>query len=121
MTNSITMTVNVSNDLLSNILTTAVEGGTTYWAYILKVERDADHNVQWADFIDAETDEFQGRVTLSSVANGIERLLRPDFKVSGNIVKAVERAVCEDDAGEIDAEAADCIIQAALFDEIVYG
>jgi hypothetical protein len=47
--------------------------------------------------------------------------LSGSVKIDNQIHGYVALAVAENDAGFIDSVAADCIVQAGLFDELVYG
>lgn len=114
-------TIKVADKTLMYILTTAVEGGCNYWADLENVERDEELNVLSVEFRDNENGEYCGKVGLSAVAVGMERILNPFFKISENIRKDVLMLVIDPDSSNWDAETADCIIQAALFDELVYG
>jgi hypothetical protein len=57
---------------------------------------------------------------LVGIADAIERIAGGEVEVAPAIREIIITAVREDDASDIDAEAADCIIQVGLFDEIVY-
>ena len=134
-----TGSVELNDQFLADVLTTAVEGGITYWARADRViragsdfRRDLDDLsvVEVVAVEDAETGELFGDVTLPVVARGFQALLSGDVQVGGEILGYLHAAVKEIRrggegaqfaAGEIDASAADCIIQAGLLGEIIYG
>lgn len=113
--------------LLTNVLITAVEGGVGYWASC------SDYNYSNPDpdnrgAVLYELEEGDGaealHVTLHTIEVGMERIVRKDCPVCSNIWKIVA-CVWEDpsgdEVGDVDAEVADCIVQAGLFGEVVYG
>ena len=61
------------------------------------------------------------KVDLDVVERGIEKLLEKGFAVNSSIRGDVALASIEDDGGYLDVLCADCIIQAGLFGEVIYG
>lgn len=151
MKNNPTITIDqvayeLSNEFLSQVLETAVEGGCSYWAdvtiedaeegsdpdgarafgmsdYSDDDERDDDEDqpvYRAASFLASKDPTKGGTLDLQGVADAIERLASGDVEVPPAIREIVVEAVQNEDAADIDAEAADCIIQIGLFDEIVY-
>lgn len=55
------------------------------------------------------------------IVMGIARLLTGHVNVAGHIRQYIVNAVLDRDAVHIDVEATDAIVQAALFNELVYG
>jgi hypothetical protein len=107
---------------LSCITTTAVEGGIGYWAAVQKYRwKDREDDV-YAAII---TDEGQTYLIDNDViATGIKHILLGDegyCKVNQRILQTVKEANRENDASNIDAEIADCIVQAGTMNEIVYA
>tara|TARA_Y100000310_G_scaffold128314_1_gene127491 strand:+ start:657 stop:1040 length:384 start_codon:yes stop_codon:yes gene_type:complete len=116
---------------LATILTVAVEGGIAYWA--------EGKNYNWGSengpfelgmfhYASVQVRDHWGdmgrnwrRVTVSTIARGIRLLKTGEVKVSSDITGYIGSAEAEKDASYIDSDAADCIVQAALFGEIVYG
>jgi hypothetical protein len=116
----------VENQLLSDILCTAIEDGSNYWAAYANIKREKDEYLS-ADFHDTEDGEFKGTINLSSVATGMERIINigeEEAKTkfySKRLRQQVLELIFEPDNASWDAGTADSIIQAALFDEVVYG
>ena len=116
-------------DFLSNVLVTAVEGGINYWADV--------KNYQWNETTDrrrlttasAEVKELTPNdllpdwtpLTLDTIRQGIKNVKANSFIVSPTVLGWILTGDRNNDAGEIDAVAADCIVQAALFGKLVYG
>ncbi|MGO4302193.1 hypothetical protein [Cupriavidus sp. RAF12] len=121
---TITISHAVSAQFLKEVLTTAVEGGISYWAQATgPAERDSDHNVIQIELEPSEgPDEFEKKlVTAHTVAAGIEKVMSAGFSVNPQIPSDILQALGANDTGYIDAMDADVIIQAGLFGEIVYG
>lgn len=123
----INMQAAIDDKILEAILSAAIEGGSNYWAYFQHVKRDAEGNYISADFYDEEDNVFKGKVTLSAVATGLQRIINwtPEqhkAKYCGEDTRREAIAIVfMPDNADWDAGTADAIIQAALFDEIVYG
>lgn len=131
---------------LADVIIGAVEGGTGYWAAVLKYKWEGlppakVHAVLVLDDdeTDAKIDALQAKlgrtlraadaiaagfghmVNVGTIARGIAAVKKPDFSVNRDILAAILIGDRCNDGGEIDSDAADVIVQAALFGEIVYG
>lgn len=124
-------------EFLASVMTTAIEGGISYWAEVgnyrwgfsdlgksdgskLVEDEQAFAN---ATVWDGEDDEAKPvEVDIETIAKGIR--LVSDGKVSisndrrANVMLANRT---NGDDGDIDADIADCILQAGMFGEVVYG
>lgn len=121
---SITVHLPLTDSFCADVLCAALEGGIGYWACAEAINRteDAERDYVSATLVDAEDDDnWRYVVDYAAIRRGIRRLLSPGFNVSNAIMLATMQAVREDDAGYIDADCADCIVQAACFHELVYG
>jgi hypothetical protein len=112
-------------EFLADIIITATEGGTNYWARSRAYHYDGDPKFTHVEFCDMElegtAEEKWNLVNVDVVARGLQKVLDPEFKLSSLIRDHIRLANNENDAGEIDAGAADIIVQAGMFGEIVYG
>lgn len=119
----ITTAIDVSEEVCRDFLTTCVEGGSAYWLACETVERDEDSNVTkivgCEDVEDAATK--WGDATAETMRQGIERIINGSVAVRADIRGTVLAAVLDDDNCDWDAETADCVLQAGLLGEIVYG
>ena len=119
----------VSDEILASTIIVAVEGATGYWAQVSDYRGD-----QWETNpaqvratlheIDESTGESEkvGKVLdIDAVAVGIQRILNGEVPIATYIENYILEALRDNDAGHIDAEAADCIAQAALLGELRYG
>lgn len=135
----------LSDSFLAQILETAVDGACSYWADVsaenVSVSDDPDgaRDYDLSDYIEGDDsggdapfytaasflvskDSAQGgTLDLVGIADAIERIAGGEVEVAVAIREIIVAAVRDGDASDIDAEAADCIVQVGLFDEIVYG
>lgn len=146
MTTRTTITIDgetyaLDDDFLSHVLETAVEGACSYWADVSADSAGDDaRDFDVGDYVDdgesgGEGDRFYtsasflvsgdpsqgGTLDLQGMADAIERIAHGEVEVPPAIRAIILAAVQEEDPADIDAEAADCIVQIGLFDEIVYG
>lgn len=107
-------------DLLRDIAITAAEGGINYWAFVVRwkweglpfpemIIRDKDDNKKYT-------------ITPELICLGLQRVFEPGHvDRSSNTYTSAFSAVTQDDAGAIDSDAADNIIQLGIFGKIVYA
>ena len=124
-------------EFLGDIVTTAVEGGTGYWAQVSQYQYvlDGEVKVYTGDRVGDDTravlhemndaeDGYKAEglvLDLDAVAKGIGLIKRGEVGVGSAIKQTILLADAENDAGYIDADGADVIVQAGLLGEIVYG
>lgn len=117
---------------LFDIFVTALEGSIGYWAESLnyhwrKDDGSDDLEGFYSDVIDAEEGEsedacFQkSRIDISVIRKGLTNIGKEDFKINSELKRTILHASIDNDGGQIDAEGADCIVQAGLFGELVFG
>lgn len=130
----VAVSIPLTDTTCGDIMCTALEGGIGYWCRADKIERvdDKADPVGWryASFeaIDAEEGDKLGRVDYEVIRTGLERCLSPHFRMSESVREQIFRELLEGAADPVrdgvfggDAEACDAIVQAGLFNEIVYG
>lgn len=135
------LTVPVDEQLLHDVMVTAIESGhfgIGYWAEVKNIKRHPEDGTSKAldilEFMcreqDASTpDRMEGtgkpgrwiKVDAAKVLAGYKVCLKKDFKLRQDIKDAITRSVMDGDGGDIDSDAADVLIQAALFGTLVYG
>lgn len=130
-------------EFLSDVLCAALEGGIGYWSAADDITRTPDDGmIGWHysavtlfeigdgdDACSVNDGRCRGhRVTLDTVAsavNKISKTKRADCPGAGGFhygyVNTVRDASMENDGGEIDADAADIIVQVAALGSVVYG
>lgn len=121
--------VNLTEQDIQDIVIIALEGGIGYWACLDDTDASGDKTTsEWAadvlltggslTFTDAEgdpddPDTESWTLTLDKLLNGIKLYFE-----DGCHVKVEDNSI---DTSDIDANDADCIVQFALFGEVVYG
>lgn len=125
MTHSITIKVDLSDDVLADVWLNAHIG---YWSTTdyeaMEDSNEVSRLAVGEKIIEVgDGDEsIPHTVTYETIALGIERILRGDegCRIRSDLRMQVLSAIHPDDA-DIDADAADCIVQAGLFGEVRYG
>lgn len=131
--------------MLRDIMITAFEGGSNYWAEARNVRRQVGHETAFGghegDYISFEVRSFEDRddarlgrwvlINEAAVERGLRLILdnglrpvvekRNPVSVRRDIWAALALANADPEQADIDAEVADCIVQAAAWGEIVYG
>lgn len=108
-----------NRDELKDILTTAVEGGIGYWAALDNHLRDPDGSWVCITVVPSEEDDEFERKTIDYL--DLKKVTRDVANGQYNLREDIVQAVKSGDPGNIDAEAADCLVQIACFGEVVYG
>jgi hypothetical protein len=112
----------VTDQLCMDLLTAAVEGGSVYWLpQCDDIVRDEELNVLKIVGPQGEDEEEKWPdVDLETIRLGVKRILEGNL-VAAYIKADVLAAVTDPDTTCWDAETADCVLQAGMFNEIVYG
>lgn len=113
----------------ADIIITAVEGGTNYWAYSREyswAKDDEDPTLTRAQLCDMEaydTDEEKWHnVTTSTIAHAYYTIRKDSNLGISSQARARFGCAFEDlDAGDLDANDADTIVQIGLFGKVIYG
>lgn len=120
-------TVRIPNEKIQDLITTAIEGGSHYWAKFV-FPKDYKNTCQsYAEIpfknknikvYDIETDELLGYLNRASIKVGLQLMAdRKDLK--GKLIPAKHfKNLAQDNE---DAETADVFMQLAAMGEIVYG
>ena len=108
--------IEVDVDFLDCVMVTALEGGINYWADDVIYPENEECNRMRASDIVASTEHSIVIVDCEGDPHNLNR----EKLLKGLSMYAKEHGLTTD-AGQIDATAADLIIQFALFGEIVYG
>ena len=111
-------------EFLTDILITAVESGIDYWAVVRNYshERGTVEIAEDADESGVAPDDAEWHfVDVNVIERGLMRIKRPEFQINKTMRGWIVTGDATNDACDIDALAADAVIQAALFGELVYG
>jgi hypothetical protein len=129
MSYTITIKKTLSDEFLADVMCTMIESGYDsifHWEGLNLKTLDRDENgypvwiVLECDSPYLELKRHSVSISRDNTAKAIERILNGDVPL-GYPREYIQRAVAEDDAGDIDATAADCIAQVIAFNEVVYG
>jgi hypothetical protein len=108
----------MTNQQVEDIMDVACYGAINYWALNVEPQEDKGHGPRFKIYTE-EGEQFTiGRL---SIEQAMLDLWTGKISVRSDIQKAIGLAIFEEEYGEIDSTAADCIVQAACFEEIVYG
>lgn len=117
------LNVEVSRQTLLDLMVTAIEGGSNYWAAFSDAERDDDLNYLKIRVIEHEAGRdghprVNRFITPLEMAHGLETLARAAINDEhGAYGKHLGQALSQSG----DAITADVVLQFALFGELVYG
>ena len=125
--NTITRTVEISDELIEYILCSAFEGGITYWANNVSCHNREDMKkvggwkhkyltktkLKDAKLIIHTIDGGEVAITEKSIIDALQKMDSPKYKYT----KALSRIL----KWEYDSDDADIVVQTACFGEVVYG
>jgi len=118
----IELDLEISDEWCADVMSAALEGGIGYWCAADSIQRDG---LGFRSFIayDAEDENaFKPKgCDRRSIRLGVERILSGEVKVNKVLCGCILAGVTSYDSGLIDADAADCIVQAGLFNDLVFG
>jgi len=123
----LTVTKQYDMQILADTITTAIEGGIGYWSLCTEYKwQDREPHevlakVEIEPELKDEEDEDEYLIDCSVVQRGLKRLLDGSVQIDHTIMGYIHQSLGDNDAGMIDAIAADCIVQAGLFNEVRYG
>jgi hypothetical protein len=114
---------------LHDVFVTALEGGIGYWsvctAYHWMVKGTDGVPDLEGFYAEIESDDpgetWKHRITRTTITRGLGAIRGGKVKLCDYLLRSILAADVKNDACEIDAEGADCIVQAGLFGEVVYG
>lgn len=126
---------------LFDVFCAALEGGIGYWSLCHKYcwrKFEAPQDAPFTDTTDLdgfhaiieeqengdwsrEGEKPRVRVDAEAIERGIAKLAAGEVKIGSVVLGRILAGSALNDAGDIDSEAADCIVQAAVLDEVKYG
>lgn len=118
-----TTRIKVTSQDIDDIMASALEGGITYWCYKAKVvgeylgeyaSEQISHNGVLLLYDNEDCSIYE--LTLEKFLNGITKAITENYFVSYEWFNDKEIDTCQ-----VDAEVADCIVQLALFGDVIYG
>ena len=120
---TITRQIKVTQEDIDDIMCSALEGGITYWCcraevvgeYLGEYGSEQISRGGTLKLYDSVEDEVY-ELTLADVLKGIQLAIQEGYYADYGWCDGETLDTCQ-----VDADVADCIIQFALFDEVVYG
>ena len=106
----------ITENFIDDIRVTAIEGGVDYWTLTY------NPNKQELIYENPDADGYLSVILDDElITRGIDLILSGKVSINKQIKNYIQIAYDEQYAGHIDVVAADCIVQAGIFGEIVYG
>ena len=121
----ITLTFLPTEDFLADVLTTAMETPVgSHWITWTVQQRDSEHRpilaeLEYENATDGH-DTMQTTITLDRIAEGIKACIEKKL-VNADLTGYITAGVQENDASHIDADAADVILQATVYGNVIFG
>ena len=114
------------------ILTTALETGYCSWLQCRRIERDPvtqlmvsvearPHHEEGKPFAEGDSRNDWQTMTPATIAAGVQLVVSPGFNVATSTRHQIAELLGSGDISAVDVEQADCILQAAMFKELVFG
>ena len=103
-------------EFLADIYVCALEGAIGYWSTCIEYRWSATQRA-----IVEDLDEAEREITLDTIARGLTVIADGSVAVSDDLRRVILAAGRGNDAGDVDANAADVIVQAGISGEVIYG
>ncbi|MDF3284998.1 hypothetical protein [Gordonia sp. N1V] len=103
-------------EFLTNIFTTALEGGIGYWSQCSAYQWSTTQRAVITDL-----DDVEHTITLDTVARGLNGLIAGRTEINTPMRRQISAASRANDAIDLDANHADAIVQAGLYGRITWG
>tara|TARA_R100001594_G_scaffold82786_1_gene117290 strand:- start:242 stop:742 length:501 start_codon:yes stop_codon:yes gene_type:complete len=113
----------VMEDFYDGVLVTAAEGGYLNWGWVQK-RQSGKLSIELQDPEYSKLEIYANNtvdVSSEHVAGAIKNIIAGTTNLNERLSNEVKGAFTELDAGILDAISADCIVQIAVFGELIYG
>ena len=127
---NVNITIDITERMVSDILISALDnpyGGSRYWVQNVRIKGNDAEDILDEIWYSATFEDSYGDhnpkyfVNAEKVVAAIQNILSNNITVSPVICDTLSKAIRENDAGYVDADVADVILQVAVLGEIVYG
>lgn len=113
-------------EFLTDVMTTAAEGGIGYWSQLSSYRWDAPYAERGMTVHEMTDDESGYKedgvlVTPDTIAAAIGRIRRGEGSFHDSYRVRIVQASRDNDCGELDSLDCDLIVQMAVLGEVVYG
>lgn len=108
----------ITRQTCTDILDTALAAGWGWWG---ECDRAPVAGVVYSiEVMDEHGNVDERRVfSQASIAHAIERIIADEVQLRPDLRRQVETAITDDP--DLDADAADCVVQVAVFGKVVFG
>jgi len=123
--------LNMSDAVCAGIMSTALEGGIGYWCCAGEIVYSEGADWNYVSFNAYDADDPDGddnsawengaEVNYETIRDGVARILGGSVKIRSDLFAQVVSVLGGGDGMDVDAEGADCIVQAGLLGDIVFG
>lgn len=111
-----------TKQIASDVLITAVEGGSGYWAAFRNYTTTKEPlGAVSVEVRDAESGGTWHKVTLADVTAAIKKVASGSVKVHSSYVRRMAIMVVRPDDADYDATDADIVLQVAVLGDVIYG
>jgi hypothetical protein len=123
----VTATVRIPNQKINDLIVTAIEGGSNYWAKFVFPKNYKDNFKSYDEIpmqdgeievFDVETDELLGVLNKATIQTGLQLMANCKDMKGKKVPNRHFKNLATDNE---DAETADVFMQLAVMGEIVYG
>ncbi len=119
---TVSRTLTITDENVADIYETACYGSIDYWCN----EASIDTENRTMTFIEDDQDNTEHMITYERLAETVARLYQDDTIIADYIREYITDSFDKSDVEGmdlcyIDAEAADCIVQLAIFNKLVYA
>ena len=113
----------MNDNFAGDTLTTALEGGSGYWAMFRKVERAADLTVISLEVKpEDERSTPWRRIDHAAITAAAQRILTDkSIKLHASYIGRIAADLRDEDSCMMDAIGADAVLQVAAFGDVIYG
>jgi hypothetical protein len=126
--NTIQLHITLEDQFLYDIITNSIEcSGLGYWLETRNYIDNINGAIPSAFIREDEEGAFEEekgewvKMDTEFIMKGLTAILTGKCELNDSIYKYILEGCKQNDAGDIDAECCDCIVQAALLGEITYG
>lgn len=114
---SFNITVNLSDEFCSSVLIIAYQGGINYWATPFRTVADDTESVE----VRPDGENWH-KISRETIVDGVKRAFETEgLDLHQSNADRIRVAALRNDAGMVDAEVADWIVQIGIFGKVIYG
>ena len=119
----VSLDLEINDAFCLELLHMVIDGASTGWLAYSSFVRNAEGEINsLIDCYDTEDDSTRWQdLDIPTIREGCRKILSKEVEVSPTIYQSLLSAVLEYDTSDCDADVVDCVAQAGLLGDIVYG